>query len=212
MLTHTFKKDYNNVAMKVLTHKNFGLTAAEFETLRLRLRDKGDETLVQKIFETQYRPCRDLLISKYGASYDNAHEVVMDVLLKFREDLMLGKLNYDNLASLFKTQSWQNYVKSNDKSKYLVFIDPTLPTAHDLDLQQTDDNIAQIMDNEEVMSAFRKAFGRLCDRCKALMNLHYTDDLQWKQVAQMEQRSSGAVRVEALECRKKLKSYFQAAL
>ena len=89
--------------MKVLTHKNFGLTADEFERLRLRLRDNGDETLIQKVFETQYHPCRDLLMSKYGASYDNAHEVVMDVLLKFRADLMSGKLDYDNLASLFKT-------------------------------------------------------------------------------------------------------------
>jgi DNA-directed RNA polymerase specialized sigma24 family protein len=212
MLTYPFQKDYKSVPMKVLTHKNFGLTADEFETLRLRLRDNGDETLVKKIFETQYAPCRDLLIHKYGASYDNAHEVVMDVLLKFREDLLSGKLNYDNLASLFKTKSWQNYVKANGKSKHLVFVDPTVPTAHDLDLNQTDDNIAQIIDNEEVMTAFRKAFARLCERCKALMNRHYTEDLQWKQIAQMDQRTAVAVRVEALECRKKLKSYFQASL
>jgi hypothetical protein len=208
MLTYPFPKDSKSVPMKVLNHKNFGLTAAEFETLRLRLRDKGDETLVKKIFETQYAPCRDLLMNKYGASYDNAHEVVMDVLLKFREDLIAGKLGYDNLGSLFKTQSWQNYVKSNGKSKHLVFIDPNC----DLDLQQTEDNIAQIMDNEEVMTAFRKAFARLCERCKALMNLHYSDELQWKQIGQMEQKAAGAIRVEALGCRKKLKGYFQDAL
>jgi RNA polymerase sigma factor (sigma-70 family) len=212
MLTHAFQKDYNSVPIKILNHKNFGLTAAEFENLCLRLREKGDETLIKKIFETQYRPCCELLRSKYGASSDNAHEVVMDVLLKFREDLILGKLDYDNLVSIFKTKSWQNYVKSNHKSKHLVFVNPILPSSYDLDLQQTDDNIAQLMDNEEVMAAFRKAFAQLCERCKALMNRHYTEDLQWKQIAQMEQRNAGAVRVEALECRKKLKSYFQAAL
>jgi DNA-directed RNA polymerase specialized sigma24 family protein len=212
MLTHPLKTDYKRVPMKVLNHQNFGLTAHEFEILRLRLRDNGDETLVKKIFETQYAPCRDLLMNKYGASSDNAHEVVMDVLLKFREDLIAGKLGYDNLASLFKTQSWQNYVKSNGKSKHLVFMDPTLPTAHDLDLNPTDDNIAQIIDNEEVMTAFRKAFARLCERCKALMNQHYSDDLQWKQIGQMEQKAAGTIRVEALACRKKLKGYFQDAL
>ncbi|MEO0042845.1 MAG: hypothetical protein RL329_2293 [Bacteroidota bacterium] len=212
MLTYPFKKDYKNVPMQVLNHKNFGLTAEEFERLRLRLRDKGDETLVKKIFETQYAPCRDLLMNKYGASSDNAHEVVMDVLLKFREDLIAGKLGYDNLVSLFKTQSWQNYVKMNDKSKHLVFIDPMLPTAHHLDLNQTDDDIAQIIDNEEVMTAFRKAFARLCERCKALMNQHYRDDLQWKQIGQMEHKAAGSIRAEALACRKKLKGYFQEAL
>ena len=62
MLTQLLKTDYKSVPMQVLNAKNFGLTAAKFEILRLRLREKGDETLVKKIFETQYAPCRDLLM------------------------------------------------------------------------------------------------------------------------------------------------------
>jgi RNA polymerase sigma factor (sigma-70 family) len=176
------------------------------------LREKGDETLIKTIFETQYRDCRDLLMRKYSASPDNAHDVVMQVLLQFRTDLITGKLDYNNLVSMFKTQSWQNYVKTQDKAQKVTFLDPTQPTAYDLDLKETDDNIAQIIENEEVMTAFRKAFAQLCVRCKTLLNRHYTDDLQWKQIGAMEHKSAGAVRVEALECRKKFKNYFQSAL
>jgi RNA polymerase sigma factor (sigma-70 family) len=209
MLTYPFKKDYKSVSMKVVNPKNFGLTEAEFENGLSRLRNDGDETLIQIIFETQYSDCCDLLINKYGASPDNAHEVVMDVLLKFREDLMLHKLNYNNLASIFKTKSWQNYVKTTCKSKHLVFIDPTLP---DFDTAQDNDNIAQVIENQEVMNAFRKAFNQLCERCKSLMNRHYTEGLQWEQIGQMDNVKSGTIRFAASKCREKLKSYFQAAL
>jgi RNA polymerase sigma factor (sigma-70 family) len=212
MLTHAPKNNYTNVPMRVISDKNFGLTATEFADLLQRLREKGDETLVKTIFETQYRDCRDLLMRKYNASADNAHDVVMQVLLQFRSDLIAGKLDYNNLVSLFKTQSWQNYVKAQGKAQKIVFSDPTLPTAYDLDLKETEDNIVQTIENEEVMMAFRKAFARLCERCKTLMNRHYSEELQWKQIGEIDNKSAGAIRVEALECRKKLKGYFQAAL
>lgn len=212
MVVHAPKNNYVKTQMRVVTDKNFGLTATEFADLLHRLRENGDETLIKTIFETQYRDCRDLLIRKYHASPDNAHDVVMQVLLQFRAELIAGKLDYNNLVSIFKTQSWQNYVRTQEKAQKIVFSDPTIPTAYDLDLKETDDNIAQIIENEEVMLAFRKAFARLCTRCKTLLNRHYAEDLQWKQIGEMEQKSAGAVRVEALECRKKFKNYFQAAL
>jgi RNA polymerase sigma factor (sigma-70 family) len=213
MLTHTIQSDYTS-KQKTMNEKNFGLTADEFQSLRERLQEQGDETLIKHIFESQYRNCRDLLMSKYGASYDNAHEVVMDVLLKFREDLIAGKFGYDNLVSFFKTQSWQTYVKATDKSKRLIFVDPSVSVVSEVDLKLLieEDNIAELIEKREVMTAFRQAYCKLCERCQGLLNRHYSEDLQWKQIGQMDNKTAGSIRVEALECRKKLKTYFQDAL
>ena len=207
MLTISLSNDSIHTSPMIRTKdQNFGLTESAFEELLHELREGINERLVETIFVHQYKPCRDLLINKYKASYDEAHEVVMDTLLKFRQDLIAGKLSFANLSSLFKTQSWQQFIKRTSREKRLFFDD-----TDDSSLQNKaddSDGIVEILEDAETKQVFKVAFSKLGDKCKMILKNFYYEGLQLKQIAQMNNLSEGAVRVDATECRKKLKKYF----
>ena len=84
-------------------------------------------------------------------------------VLKFRQDLIAGKLSFDNLSSLFKTQSWQQFVKRTDKEKRLFFSDPDAPIVQNK--ADDSDDILDILQNVETTQTFKKAFSKLSDKC-----------------------------------------------
>lgn len=88
------------------------LTKQEFDYLLNQFRTELEETLVEIIFECQYRPCYEVLMSKYGVSYANAHEVTMSILLALREALLTGEVNdYEVLLYFFEKKHWLSQVQ-----------------------------------------------------------------------------------------------------
>ncbi|MEN9609425.1 MAG: hypothetical protein RLZZ628_239 [Bacteroidota bacterium] len=221
--------------------QNFGLTENEFNQLLERLQTEGDETLIEIIFKTQYVPCRKLLMEKYHASYDNAHDVVMELLLKFRLDLIQNKLRYNNLVSFFKTAAWQQYIHVSRESKKCVFLSALESDA----VQLEDDSV--LVDNAlkvqeairiepVIRKAYKAAYESLCAYCKKIIDVYYIHNqlveeqkkLTWNDMAQMmpknecgcstknkpqkEAQTPGAMKTQANAIRKKLKEKMELSL
>jgi hypothetical protein len=173
-----------------LKEKNFGLTETEFNDWLQKLKQNGDETLIEKIFTTQYVPCRTFLESKYQVHYDDTHDVVMEVLLKFRTELKQGKWNYNNLSSLFKTQTWQKHIQLSNQKK-LVFIE----YFDEQQAQQLADSAAiadELLEQQnvtamkkELLQAYTVAFQTLCQYCQNLMDIYYIQNQPDKDIKKL---------------------------
>jgi hypothetical protein len=168
-----------------LKEKNFGLSEAEFNDWLQKLKENGDETLIEKIFTAQYAPCRTFLERKYQVHYDDTHDVVMEVLLKFRTELKQGKWNYNNLSSLFKTQTWQKQIQLS-KQKKLVFMEHF----DEQQIRQLADSTAiadELLEQKNataiqaaLLKAYTEAFESLCKYCQNLIDIYYIQNKEDK--------------------------------
>jgi hypothetical protein len=168
-----------------LKEKNFGLTEAEFNDLLQKLKENGDETLIEKVFTTKYEPCRTFLERKYQVHYDDTHDVVMEVLLKFRMELKEGKWDYNNLASLFKTQTWQKHIQLSTQKKLVFTADFDEQQARQLaDSAAIADELLEQQSvtamKKELLKAYTEAFESLCKYCQNLIDIYYIQNKQDK--------------------------------
>ena len=109
----------------MMKSNNFGLSQIEFEELVEALR-KGDESIFEKIFLSQFSNAIKHVRIKYSASNEEAYDMTMDALIKIRKLLIEGKLKYGNLKHLFNRMAGQNYLKLKNRGKKIVLQD-TLP-------------------------------------------------------------------------------------
>lgn len=187
--------------------KNFGLSPEEFLRLCKNL-ENGDENLVEVIFKSHFEACRKFLSRKMGATSDVAYDLTKDTLLKFRKNLLAGKIRYGNLAALFTLDARNSFLKWQSK----MGKNPSVP------LDESFHNIADEPENEgpydlELLNRLKNALKNLGTDCFELINWHYYLDLSQRLIA--EKRigrgdskfiNEDSVKTKLAECRKKIKN------
>ncbi|MBK8848019.1 MAG: hypothetical protein IPO27_16395 [Bacteroidetes bacterium] len=182
--------------------QNFGLTPDEFnEHLKELL--SGNELLFEIIFKTHFEKCRSFLVRKLGAYDDVAYDITLETLIKFRKNLMAGKIKYGNMVALFTIDARNNYLRQSKKENKYDHV-PIESHEHDL----IDDTDSQNLDMEMVQN-LKRALLNLGNDCFELLNGHYYLGLALRTIADSRfQRgeekfiNESSVKTKVAECRK----------
>lgn len=187
------------------TGQNFGLNADGFDALLKRLQ-VGDESLFEIIFKTHFEKCRTFLIRKLGADSDVAYDITLETLIKFRKNLMLGKIKYGNMAALFTIDARNSYLRHNEKETKYEHV-------------SVDTQGLQILDEDEpkldmdLVNNLKRALTTIGNDCFELLNSHYYLGMPLRTIAEKRLKrgdekfiNEAAVKTKVAECRKKLKS------
>lgn len=181
------------------THHNFGLTEQEFSRLQETLR-LGDEQLFEQVFLAHFERCLSFLQSKYKAEYANAYDTTMWSMLRFRQMLAEGKLNYGNLEAYLLRIAVTKYLKDQHSNKEIAM--EQLP---ELQLHQED------VADEETLALLAHAWAKLGALCQQLLKGVYYDGTDLKTMTVILGDSSEAnTRKRKERCIKELRKYFLA--
>lgn len=186
--------------------KNFGLSYDDFNEKRKKLLS-GDETLFEIIYKSHFEKCRSFLVRKMGAESSQAYDITLETLLKFRRNLLNGKLNYGNLAALFTIDArntWLRMQRREQKNEHILLDDEEMDRADD---EATDPfEVSRI---DQLKSALQK----VGSDCYELLNWHYYLKIPFRAIADSRlQRgdekfiNESSVKTKLAECRKKLKT------
>lgn len=185
--------------------KNFGLSPSEFEDLLRRL-EIGDETLIERIFKSHFERCRVFLVKNFDASPETAYDLAKDTLLKFRKNLLAGKIQYGNLAALFTIDARNTFLRWQERQSK----NPTLELDERFH-QIADEDDAPAYDND-LLAGLKIALRTVGEDCSELLNWHYYLDLPLRKIAENRVRrgdskfiNEDSVKTKIAECRKKLK-------
>lgn len=204
-LTQTHQMDFKKQESTTDSKKNFGLSPEQFSALLERL-EAGDESLVEVVFKSHFEICRTFLVKNFGASHELAYDLTKDTLLKFRKNLLAGKIAYGNLAALFTIDARNTFLRWQERQAK----NPTLELDERFH-QIADEEDAQPYDND-LLAGLKNALRSVGEDCSELLNWHYYLDLPLRTVAEKRLRrgdskfiNEDSVKTKLAECRKKLK-------
>jgi len=177
--------------------KNFGLSEAEYSRLAHSL-GQGDHRLFERVFLSHYKECQHYLMAKDGVSYEEAYDLTMDTLLRFRDLIVAGKISYGNLRYLFTRMARQAYVRSRKKTDPLTCL-----TGACIKLSEEEPQLSR-----EDYDLLSRSFNSLGKDCRTLLRAFYYLQRSLKEIATEEERSPAAVRKQKSRCVATLRRYF----
>ena len=186
--------------------KNFGLTPDEFNEHLEKLM-KGDEMLFEIIFKSHFEKCRSFLNRKMGVGNDVAYDITLETLIKFRKNLLAGKIKYGNLAALFTIDARNNYLRWYEKETRYEHT-----SVESKENEIVDEAEIPVIDNE-LLDNLKKALLNIGRDCYELLNWHYYLKMTLRTIAERRfQRgdekfvNESSVKTKVAECRKKLRN------
>lgn len=182
---------------KGMREKNFGLSEQEFTDLLQSLRE-GDNRLYERIFLRHFEECRYYLCLYDGASPEAAYDIVMEVMLRFHDMLIAGKVRYGNLRYLFTLMAHQDYARAQKRTHRVGELRPELCELPD----------ERIDFSQEEYDILYRAFRSLGRNCRELLEAFYFTRLTLRKVAEQQGREASAVRKQKSRCVAKLRKYF----
>ncbi len=192
---------YKNVQSKMDNPiQNFGLKKADFDQLVSDLQG-GNEKLFETIFVQHFESCRSYLMRECSAQADDAYDVTVETIIKFRQMLVEGKIQYGNLRFYFTKMAKDAYLKIIAKNK-------KMPVGELLENEaDVADESTAAFDEEQVL-ALDKSWKLLGDECKDLLRQHIQEGFQLKEIALNLAQSEANMRKRKERCMAKLKSLF----
>ncbi|MEM6769673.1 MAG: sigma-70 family RNA polymerase sigma factor [Bacteroidota bacterium] len=194
---HNIVARHLHAEQKGLREKNFGLSAEEFAELLTQLR-AGDNRLYERIFLRHFEECRYYLVQYDGATPEQAYDVVMEVMLRFHDMLLAGKVKYGNLRYLFTLMAHQDYARAQKGGIRLRELRPELRELPE----------EKVGFSEEEYDILYRAFRSLGRNCRKLLETFYYTRRNLKEVAEDEGRSATAVRKQKSRCMARLRQNF----
>ncbi|MEO0731799.1 MAG: hypothetical protein AAFZ52_03120 [Bacteroidota bacterium] len=185
----------NQACLRPTPAKNFDLEPADFHTLVADLRE-GDHRLFERVFLHHFADCCGYLHHADGATEDEATNVVMDTLLRFRELLVAGKLHYGNLRFLFTRMARQELTR---RRRHLHRVEMALEGHH---------RWQEHTFTEEEYAALKRAFRLLGVSCRQLLIKFYYQNRSLNAIAAEENRQAAAVRKQKSRCVTRLRKFF----
>jgi len=192
------KEERNN------TERNFGLNADEFDALLIKLYE-GDESLFEIIFKTHFEKCRTFLVRKLSADSDVAYDITLETLIKFRKNLMSGKIKYGNMSALFTIDARNTYLRYKEKETKYEHVSVESDGLHIVDDEPNIDM--------DLVNNLKRALTNVGNDCFELLNWHYYLGMPLRTIADKRlQRgdekfiNEAAVKTKVAECRKKLRN------
>lgn len=173
--------------------QNFGLTLGQFEDVIAKLK-LGDESLFEKIFLAHFDECMIFLINNHKTSIEDAYDVSMDTLIKFRQDLLCGKIAYGNLRYLFTRMAANAYIKSVVKEKKLKEIFAS-------EVEEEDASEAQF-------DSLLQAWDEMSAEDKSILENYYYLDIPLTKIAELEKKPDATLRKQKQRAIEKLRTVF----
>jgi RNA polymerase sigma factor (sigma-70 family) len=180
--------------------QNFGLKKADFDQLVSDLQG-GNEKLFETIFVQHFDSCRSYLMRECSAQADDAYDVTVETIIKFRQMLVENKIQYGNLRFYFTKMAKDAYLKIIAKNKKMP-------------IGELDDNASDFADeatesfDDDQVSALDKSWQLLGDDCKNLLRQNVQEGVQLKEIAQNLEQSEANMRKRKERCMAKLKAIF----
>lgn len=162
------------------TERNLGLTKLQFENLLTELRN-GNEQLFEKLFIRFFKKNLALLKEKYHAEHNEAYDCIMWAMLRMRQMLIEGKIEYGNLENYFSRIAVTRYIKSQSRKK--EFATETVP-----EFRLGEEHFFC----DETLNILEKAWGKLDPKSKELLKGFYYDKIKLKQLTTILGDSSPA--------------------
>jgi RNA polymerase sigma factor (sigma-70 family) len=180
--------------------QNFGLKKADFDQLVSDLQG-GNEKLFETIFVQHFESCRSYLMRECSAQSDDAYDITVETIIRFRQMLVESKIQYGNLRFYFTKMAKDAYLKIIAKNK-------KMPVG-ELVENEADraDEITEAFDEEQVF-ALDKSWKLLSEDCRNLLRQHIQEGIQLKEIAQAIEQSEANMRKRKERCMAKLKSIF----
>lgn len=179
--------------------KNLGLSRSEFKNLCSLLK-QGNETLIEKVYLSHFKQCKNYLVFQEAAAPDEAHNCSMDALYEIRKDLLQDKIFYGNLAYYFTYRAKSKLFKWRVKQKEV-----TLPI-NGFDFEEEEKTESELIQTE--LAAFlSEAISKLGQECKSIIKSFYYEDKSLKEIAKKMDKSYAAIRKQTTRCRDKLRAF-----
>jgi RNA polymerase sigma factor (sigma-70 family) len=180
--------------------QNFGLKKADFDQLVSDLQ-LGNEKLFETIFVQHFESCRSYLMRECSAQADDAYDVTVETIIRFRQMLIEGKIQYGNLRFYFTKMAKDAYLKIIAQNK-------KMPTGELVENEADRAEESTEAFDEEQVAALDKSWKQLGDECKNLLRQHIQEGVQLKEIAQAIEQSEVNMRKRKERCMAKLKTLF----
>lgn len=181
--------------LRRVMEKNFGLTEDQFYEMVKALK-KGDEQIYEQVFLSHFKSCLSFVKHKYSASHQDAYDATMDAMLAFMKKLKNGSIQYGNLRFLFTQMAGQMYLKWVKRESRKEGIE-----GHD-------ESEEQLIFGQENIELLGKAWTKMGDQCKSLLNDFYYNEKALNDIAEQLGKSAAAIRKQKQRCIEKLREFF----
>ncbi len=182
--------------------RNFGLSSAQFDALLDGLRG-GDESLFERAFLVKFEPLMGVLKKNYRAAHADAYDAVMWSMLRFREYLVSGKIDYGNLEGYLHRIVVNHFLKKQER-------DRERPDTDGIAASLLDD--FSFLENQfsiEELDLLDRAWELMCDRCRSLLQAFYYDNLDHRAIAERSgYTNEAAARQRKKRCVDELRGHF----
>jgi len=178
--------------------QNFDLSESQFEEL-LQEMQNGNEILFEQTFLAHFEYAMKYLMNKHKASRDNAYDVVMNVMIEFRNRLLDGKIRYGNLSFMFSQMCTQRYRRQ---------------MGHKLDVEDYtyQSSIEETTIDEETFEALDSALEKLGENCQKIIKDVYFNKKSFKDLAKAYDTAAATLRKQKERCITKLKMLLRQKL
>ncbi len=180
--------------------QNFGLKKADFDQLVSDLQG-GNEKLFETIFVQHFESCRSYLMRECSAQADDAYDITVETIIRFRQMLVESKIQYGNLRFYFTKMAKDAYLKIIAKNK-------KMPVGELVENEADRADEATEAFDEEQVTALDKSWKLLGEDCRNLLRQHIQEGIQLKEIAQAIEQSEVNMRKRKERCMAKLKSLF----
>jgi RNA polymerase sigma factor (sigma-70 family) len=180
--------------------QNFGLKKADFDQLVSNLQG-GNEKLFETIFVQHFESCRSYLMRECSAQSDDAYDITVETIIRFRQMLVESKIQYGNLRFYFTKMAKDAYLKIIAKNK-------KMPVGELVENEADRADEATESFDEEQVFALDKSWKLLGEDCRNLLRQHIQEGIQLKEIAQTIKQSEANMRKRKERCMAKLKSIF----
>ena len=181
--------------LRRVMEKNFELTEDQFYEM-VKALQKGNEQIYEQIFLSHFKSCLSFVKHKYSASHQDAYDATMDAMLAFMRKLKDGSIKYGNLRFLFTQMAGQMYLKWVKRESRKEGIE-----GHD-------ESEEQLIFGEENIELLGKAWIKMGDQCKSLLNDFYYNEKALNDIAEQLGKSASAIRKQKQRCIEKLREFF----
>jgi RNA polymerase sigma factor (sigma-70 family) len=195
--------------MAMFTHsqKNHIVTRREFDDMVRKLK-KGDNSPLVLVQQYQ-RDCIGMLIKKsaYSCNDDVAYDIFIDSILDFRANVLMRKVEYQNIKAYLKRICWNKWLAAS---------------RHKVRVKGKEHNVARYIysnpRNNEVseeaanirarrLSAINKSLQTMNERCRQILQMAIIDRLSMSEIAtHFNFASANVAKTTKSRCYKKLLS------
>ncbi len=179
------------------TKRNFGLTEEEFLQFAAKTKN-GDESLFLHISKNHFDQCISYLKMKFKLGEDDAYDICLDTMLKFRTKILKDKIKYGNLSYLYTRMA---------SNVFLDRIRQSNKVEQAIDFFSSDDGSYKI-NEDQFLDILEQSMDKLDAENKELLDNIYFEERDIHEIGVDMNISYAALRKRKQRMLEKLKSIF----